>query len=502
MGSVINKERSGSYQIQSDEVFKHTELGQIPNVLFSWLSESDIPYTIDEGELEHVRDVDIVKLTPKAGHGHKRVCFDVSSALKLDASKSSIRTILELDNLMAGKTHATGSNNRIAKRGIDLMQEHFSVQWAFSWLHHQVVLNKDSETILAAARDFISKSKHQDIFFIAYHPDVAYVLSHHKYALMKESGKRLRVIPIITDDLQWRGQFVWYPIDADLILAPSEGSKRIAEGQLKFWERIMRSRRNPQGQSLPTVEAVSYPVNPFLIQNLTDAEIADRLLQLTEGSGVRTQILVPQGGAVPNPKFQLDFVGSLPASFQPHVIIKSSSTTHQYERDMTRLGANVIAEPTSVGALSAYLKAHATLNPSAFESKPSELFAHTLIPVDRRGGEIMLVAPPVGDQEKQNYASMVLRGVAVPLEEARRMHKESVEQLAARKTQAQSLRAVPLPENGVLAAQFTSRLKQAKFLLNMMNYKDTGAEKHNGAREIWLAMNEFQRSLIKKRGRN
>lgn len=476
------------------ELYRVTDLGQISQALISWSGQTSFPHLIHELELDKLQDSMVVKATPRAGNGHKKVCFDVASAIELDSANAGSWSIVELDNLLAGKTHAAGSNNWLGKFATERMQEWGELQWALAWLHHELVLRNDSTTILAAAREFLTEAKRnlqKNVIFIAYHPDVAYVMAHYKHQLAREFGIGIEVVVVMTDHLP-RGQFVWYPIDADLILAPDEESAATARAQAAFWERIMRSRRDRHAHGLPQVETINYPVNPFLIEPLTQHEFEHRRLQLRDESGVKTQILVPQGGAVPNQEFQLDFIRGLPASFAAHVVMTASDRTAGFKTQAEALGAQVIVGETTLKTHAAYLQAHAELNPSLMESKPSEKHNHALIDRSQRGGEIMLVAPPVGDQEKQNSEFMVNTGRALNEQQSRRLMTMSVDELKSNLGLATGLRTIFLPRDGSKAAEYLARLKSSGFLEAMLTGPAKLETANQGAREVWTKVNEYQ----------
>lgn len=440
-------------------------------------------YRLQEQQLpEWLQDTDIAFFSTQAGMGHNRVCMDVAMSLVLQQPATALRRIYELPNLLASKTHRTGSTNSLARSWTEYMQRHVSAQRLSAFAIHELVLRHDGHTVTSAAIEFLKEAKNEHAILVAFHPDVAFVLSHSKQYLKQVCNKDIDVVVVMTDHLWKRPQFIWYPTEADLLFVPDVGSADAALSQFFVWSHITHQLDTPKVSTIP------FPINPLLTSELETSESMKRKIQLEPNSPL-TKILIPLGGSAPLKEYLSLLQSALPSTYQTHVLVKSSPYTKSFESGMKENHALVHIKDSSQATLNAFLQLYRELLPGLVITKPSELHSLALTVPTQVGGAIILFTPPIGDQEQQNVEWLRAHGSLPPRTIRDRLWKCSITEMKTFAAQAIDWRALELPPDPVSSAYFISKVQTAGILSSMAQHQtmypvgsETGC---NGGVEFW-----------------
>lgn len=473
------------------------EFSQVRQAFHRLLLETQSPLTVENHELTHLADTDIGFFTTFAGVGHNRVCTDVAAALNLDEETSALRWKIEVNGTLAGKTHHQGSNNETIKKLIEFVQTHRGVQRLTAWPFNRTKLRHDSPPVLWAVDEFLKHSQQEKAMLVAFHPDVAYVLSYYKKELEQLYDKDISLVVVMTDHLHKRPQYVWNLTMADAIITPDSRSADLTQKELPEWNKLFRN--NGRVKQLPIVKHIPYPVNPYLAAEPSPEKIHQRKERLAPKS-TDTRVLVPLGGSAPQQEYLFELITSLPPDFSVTVLLKSNDSTKPFEAKLEQAGITTIAVQTSEELLTTFVE-QVTNGIDLVITKPSELSALTQLPK----GPLVLFTSPVQDQEVQNLSFKQLQGVIPDTTTQQRMHRASPDELAAYATLAMQWRGLKLPDgkkpDPKAAAQCIVAAKRAGIFESMMNYTPKEGEGISclGAKNFWHELNDIAQQLQEKK---
>lgn len=232
------------------------------------------------------------------------------------------------------------------------------------------------------------------VVIIATHFALAHQIAVIKDRLEKELNVMVHIVVQVTDDSP---QYIWYVPGVDLLVVPSETTKKELEQYAK-------------SSKLPRVDIVvqPYPQSPLLTKKLTLRQQEQRLKQVSPDSRWLTQVLLPVSGAAVGMDFLSDFSRILYRQSHRYrftVVSRQSEATAGFLRSMKRRQyVSVLSSPQDRTVINLYQFALQQKIMSLEVTKPSEQAFKSLIATDKVGGVIELFSEPVGRQEYDNLA--------------------------------------------------------------------------------------------------
>ncbi|HET6845825.1 MAG TPA: hypothetical protein VFH29_03265, partial [Anaerolineales bacterium] len=234
------------------------------------------------------------------------------------------------------------------------------------------------------------------------HPDkLLVVCTHfglaHKLAAIKEEfrqreGVRMVLAVCVTDDTF---QHIWYVDGADLLVVPSEFTRR---KYLTYGQAL--------GGHMPRIEVVPYPVHPLLGQKLDATELAAKTRQLEAGSMEPIHVSIPISGAAVGTEYSTGLITrlhELSDRFRFHIVCKNAPFTQDFlSQWVGKSWVDVRDGRQDREVVNQYDDLMLTQVISLEVTKPSEQTFKCLVPTGSRGGVILLFTHPVGTQEYEN----------------------------------------------------------------------------------------------------
>ncbi len=290
------------------------------------------------------------------------------------------------------------------------------------------------------------------LLIIATHFGLAHQIAVIKERIMKEQKVRVVLAVIVTDDSP---QFIWYVDKADFIFVPSIYTKRRLERYA-----------GKTGLAKTQIVINPYPVSPILGRDLSPSRWQERLLQFNDQEKNRVHLVFPVSGAAIGMDFFVKLVDFLyqkcPRCFF-HVVAKTSLYTLPYLNElMSRPYVKMHLATADREVVHLYEEIYRK-NVFGLEiTKPSEQAFKALIPTNKTGGTLLLLAEPVGRQEIDNLNFMVKHGLIPSLSQQRYLwrlaeQQASVEEFKEKKDiweKSRFWRGVVLPHHAQRSAQF------------------------------------------------
>ncbi len=243
-------------------------------------------------------------------------------------------------------------------------------------------------------KTLINKKKKSvtEILFIATHFGLAHKLGAIKEELEKETGVKITLIVVVTDDSP---QLIWYVPEADLTCVPSEYTKTNLMWYAKKFEK-----------NEPRIEVNPYPISPDFSNPLSDQRYRSRLKQVDPRDTEKAQIILPISGAAVGTTYALQLIKTLREyshRFYFHVVCKEAPYTIFFLHTVSGF-PNVDLHSSYIDRRIVDLYEEAYEKETiAFEvTKPSEQAFKALLNPSQVGGSILLFVKPVGRQEYDN----------------------------------------------------------------------------------------------------
>jgi hypothetical protein len=245
----------------------------------------------------------------------------------------------------------------------------------------------------------------EKILVVCTHFGLAHKLAAIKEKLQKQEGVRMVLAVCVTDDTF---QHIWYVDGADLLVVPSQYTKR---------------KYAAYGEHLggkPRIEVVPFPLDPRLGVKLDAAQMADKTRQLDAHSGEPIHVSIPISGAAVGTEYFSSLIALLRQKsdrFLFHIVCKDAPFTQAFLSQLAgkswvdlRLGKH------DRQVVDRYDVLMETQTISLEVTKPSEQTFKCLVGTQARGGVILLFTQPVGTQEYDNM-DFLLRHSLVPTTE-------------------------------------------------------------------------------------
>jgi hypothetical protein len=229
------------------------------------------------------------------------------------------------------------------------------------------------------------------ILVVCTHFGLAHKLAAIKEEWQKQEGVRMVLVVCVTDDTF---QHIWYVDGADLLVVPSQSTKRkyAAHG-----ERLGKNVR---------IEVVPYPVHPRLGEKLDADQLAEKTRQLDAHSVETIHVSIPISGAAVGTEYFSSLIALLREKsdrFLFHIVCKEAPFTQDFLSQWAGkswVDVRSSKQDREVVELYDILMQKQTI--SLEVTKPSEQTFKCLAGTRSRGGVILLFTRPVGTQEFDN----------------------------------------------------------------------------------------------------
>jgi hypothetical protein len=303
------------------------------------------------------------------------------------------------------------------------------------------------------------------ILVVCTHFGLAHKLAEIKDELQEREGVRVVLAVCVTDDTF---QHIWYVDGADLLVVPSQVTKR-------KYIAFSKGRGKP-----PRIEVVPYPVHPRLGEKLNAGELAARARQLDPASAEPIHVSVPISGAAVGTEYASTLITRLREKsdrFHIHIVCKEAPFTQDFlSQWVGKPWVDVRAGKQDRDVVNYYDDLMETQVLSLEVTKPSEQTFKCLAPTGARGGVILLFTQPVGTQEFDNM-DFLQRHSLVPSSETNDQlwgiaaeGTGSDPSLRARLFEAsRSWRGVRIPSDPGGAADFIWWMHSSGYLARMLN---------------------------------
>ncbi len=443
------------------------------------------------------KDVLVIFAYAPAGLGHLRVTHALYSSLP-----EGLNTLLlgSHDKTIA-QIHHVISSNHLVREFFEFAQSGAPEDF-FTYMYRSF-LGRSTEGLYEQLTTILGQSMHviSTLVVVCTHFGLAHQLVEVKDKLDKEKGVRLIVIVQVTDDSP---QHIWYVPRADLIFVPSAQTGKL----LAQYGRTARL--------LPTrFRTVPYPVSLKLTEILTKQEFADRSRQVNPSNKSLIHISVPiSGGAVGLPylTYIIEQLHRLSARFIFHVVSKTSESTHRFLQNMERRDyVHIYTSTHDREIVTAYELLFARSIITLEITKPSEQSFKSLINPLKRGGVLLLFAPPVGRQEYDNlYFLRRHRLLPTESDQAYLWYQSANNNPLNLKNsilvRARSWRSLNLPEDSLKAAHFIywclhegifSRMLEWSTFTSFSSTKSLELG-DDGAVRFWRETERFLKSKIRR----
>ncbi len=292
------------------------------------------------------------------------------------------------------------------------------------------------------------------------HFGLAHKLAAIKDELQRREHVRMVLAVCVTDDTF---QQIWYVDGADLLVVPSQYTKR------KYVEYGQRM------GDMPRIEVVPYPLHPRLSEKLDEAQLASKTRQLDPNSAEPIHVSIPISGAAVG----LDYFSSLTAAlrrqserFLIHVVCKDAPFTHDFLSELAgKAWIDVRSGKEDRQVVDSYDVLMETQTVALEVTKPSEQTFKCLVATGSRGGVILLFTQPVGTQEVDNM-DFLRRHALVPSSETNArlwaMAADGAPIDAALLAESRLWRGVRIPGDPQQAASFIWWLQTSGFFSRML----------------------------------
>jgi hypothetical protein len=303
------------------------------------------------------------------------------------------------------------------------------------------------------------------VLVVCTHFGLAHKLAAIKEEYQKREGVRMVLAVCVTDDTF---QHIWYVDGADLLVVPSQYTKRKYEA---YGKRLGSQTR---------IEVVPYPVHPRLGEKLGAAELAAKTRQLDAGSAEPIHVSIPISGAAVGTEYSSRLITHLRQTsdrFIFHIVCKDAPFTRDFLSQWAGKPWVVLHVGTQDREVVDRYDALMEQQTISLEvTKPSEQTFKCLVPTASRGGVILLFTHPVGTQEYENM-DFLQRHSLVPSSEtndelwamSRGADSTGAALLSRALDESRGWRGVRIPPDPVEAAEFVAWMHASGFFARMLD---------------------------------
>ncbi|MDQ3265234.1 MAG: hypothetical protein M3Y59_16505 [Myxococcota bacterium] len=363
---------------------------------------------------------------------------------------------------LPGEPKVIGASDKSLAAAHRLLTQRKAVQAFFEWgqvgWRQQVFtpfyrrsMRGNSTVVQAEVKEAIQKQPvpPRQIVVLATHYDVAHRLAAAKEKLRQETGVPIFLVVQVTDDSP---QHVWLVPGADVIFVPSFDTRDTLLAYAK-----------QSGITPPPFVVLSYPIPSELSFPLSDSERASRTASLAPEGDASIRVSVPISGAAAGLLFLgplMDSLNKKSSRYTFDVICRVAAYTRDFLDRRAAAGNTLHTGTRNHEVIEAYRRLYDTQVISLELTKPSEQAFKTLVGAAARGGSIILFAPPVGRQEKDNLDFLTRHRLLPDRAQTHQLHqlwivdKPLSEADEALRTAARGWRALVLPHVGQIAAGF------------------------------------------------
>lgn len=413
-----------------------------------------------------------------AGLGHLRVTDALYHGLPLECDP-----LLLPDTAVSVKTlHRLTSINRYAKRFFEWSQQ--GMPETIITRMYRFMLHQDARFMQKRLLELLKQRIQlpHTLVIVATHYGIAHQVSVIKKEVERLGNVRVLLVVQVTDDSP---QKLWYVPHADLLCVPSEYTYTSLQSYGRL-EQLDKSR----------IVILPYPVSPRLIKprSKDDMDVVKR--QSDPLSQMLIHTVIPISGAavgIPYLKKLMHKLHSLEPRMRFHIIVKRSVFTLSAIRSWKRKGYMYVHESRSDREIiDVYERVYEQEKIILEITKPSEQSFKALIPPNRQGGSILLLAPPVGRQEYDNLRFLQRNGLIPSDRENKQLCDVlNLEQKKPVPLPVSQWRGFCLPENPVLAAKWISRALTFRIFQSMISgkeHKRSDEVNPAGVEEFWKAV--------------
>ncbi len=296
------------------------------------------------------------------------------------------------------------------------------------------------------------------------HFGLAHKLAAIKDELQQREGVRMVLAVCVTDDTF---QHIWYVDGADLLVVPSQYTKR---KYVEYGQRV---------GNMPRIEVVPYPVHPRLAEKLDAAQLAAKTRQLDPSAAEPIHVSIPISGAAVGTAYFSALMAALRERsdrFCFHIVCKDAPFTQDFLSELAgKAWIDVRAGKEDRAVVDAYDVLIETQTLALEVTKPSEQTFKCLVGTGSRGGVILLFTQPVGTQEFDNM-DFLRRHTLVPSSETNDQlwamaadgARTDAALLSRLLEESRSWRGVRIPSDAQQAAGFIWWMQSCGFFSRMM----------------------------------
>lgn len=323
-----------------------------------------------------------------AGLGHLRVA---DALIDSKPKKYSYIMLGSYDRFITN-VHRFTSNNPIARLIFTASQ--YGLLEDFVTFVYRSILIKTSEQIYKQLKNIIDKRTEIDeIWVIATHFGMAHQIGAVKERLIKETGKKIRLVVQVTDDTS---QHMWCVRGSDLTFVPSLYSKKMLE------------KYSDEHKMNLLFEVAPYPLSPELTKKIEGDHVRSKTFS---SENEQINVAVPISGATVGISFVAKLITSVQkksSRFKFWVLVKKSVYTDMFLFTLSKLpNVKIIIGRNDNEMIGLYEQLYRDNLIHVEITKPSEQAFKAILPPSLVGGSLMLFTSPVGRQEFENIDFLV-----------------------------------------------------------------------------------------------
>ncbi|MBI2051988.1 hypothetical protein HYT33_04495 [Candidatus Roizmanbacteria bacterium] len=421
-----------------------------------------------------------------AGLGHLRVADALRHGLPKDANVM----VLGAEETSLTYLHRFISIHPVARELFEWGQK--GAQEEIFTRLYRGFLRKRAETVYEEMMKLISHAKNtiKTMLVVATHMGLAHQLAKVKKRIERETGVSIILVVQVTDDSPMKA---WYVEEADLILAPSE-----------YTRKALYAYAQRAGLDAVPTEFSPYPVSPFLSDSLDAGRYESRYMQVDPHDKSNVDILIPISGAAVGTKFfqrLIEILHERSPRFVFHVVSKEAPFTQTFLKKVTKYPfVDLHASDKDRALVDMYEEVYRREVVSLEITKPSEQSFKALVNPTQIGGSILLLTSPVGRQEQDNLVFLRRHNLIPKTDEQRLLWEQATKGTGLSNSdgrkfleQAVGWRGVELPRKPEAASDFIMFCLNEGIFKAMMtccvipNPNDQYADeiKPNGVEEFW-----------------
>lgn len=406
--------------------------------------------------------------TSPAGLGHIRVM----DAVKEGRPERIASVDIGIFDIKASKIHELGSRIKLFQKITEFYQTN-KIAETFVTFAYILYLRRHTQKIVKYFEDAAQKyPNYKTWVVISTHFALAHSLSAAKIFIEQKLGIKIYLCVIVTDDSPQR---VWAVRGSDLTFVPSTYTKE------RLQEYFPQSKRD-------LIKVTPFPVALRLSQSMTTKDFQFIIDQFDPAKKEPIQIEIPISGAA----VQLDFFQKLMEiltrdNYLFTITGQASPLTMPFFNNIRNLPrVQVSIGQNAWQTVKYYESLFYQPNRQSIEiTKPSEQLYKAILNPRQRGGVILLLTTPIGRQEYDNLNFLTRFGLIPDANLNRELYTEP--DLSKYREEAKKWRALRIPDDPNLAANFIMKLKSSGIFYSMLScvIPDKEELKDNGVSQIW-----------------